>query len=425
MVTFYITTLGCKVNQYESQQIRQFLRSKGLSQTFKPDNADIAVVRTCCITKNASSKSRQAIKRIHKANPECVIIANGCLIDSKTEEKPEELNNLIFQRKNYPLEQVLEQVYGKLKTDEKIFDIGLKNYGLQTRAFLKVQDGCDGFCSYCIIPKIRTEISSKPLDNILKESRELVNSGHKEIVLTGVFLGAYGKETVKRNRWNERVNREFLELVDSVAQTPGLERLRLSSVEPGDISEELMEIYKCRGNLAPHFHISLQSGSSRVLKLMNRQYSSETFRHKIDLIKSSLHKPAVTTDLIAGFPGETEADFEDSLAMCRYCGFSKMHVFSYSSRSGTGAANMKGHLPAGVIKQRAAKLSQTGDKLAEEFRDSLVGEEAGVIIEDQENQSGKCERYLDIKLTEGCFERGKLVRSEILPGGKEAKPLFE
>ncbi|WP_094760254.1 tRNA (N(6)-L-threonylcarbamoyladenosine(37)-C(2))-methylthiotransferase MtaB [Sedimentisphaera salicampi] len=422
MVTFYITTLGCKVNQYESQQIRQFLQSIGLSQTFKPENADIAVVRTCCITRNASSKSRQAIKRIHKANPDCVIIANGCLIDSETEEKPQDIESLVLQRKNQQLEKILEQVCGKLKTEERIFESGLKNYGRQTRAFLKVQDGCDGFCSYCIIPKIRTDISSKPLENVLHEAQELVDSGHREIVLTGVFLGAYGKETVKRSRWRQSVNREFLKLVDSVAKMPGLERLRLSSVEPGDISEELMEIYKSRTNLAPHFHISLQSGSSRILKLMNRQYDSETFRQKIDLINESLHKPAVTTDIIAGFPGETEADFRKSIEMCRYCGFSKIHVFSYSSRKGTGAENLNGHLPAGVIKQRAAELAELGDRLAEKYRNSLAGQEAAVIIENENAQSGKCERYLDIKLTEGNFRRGQLVRAKILPSGKEAAP---
>jgi threonylcarbamoyladenosine tRNA methylthiotransferase MtaB len=309
----------------------------------------------------------------------------------------------------------------------------LTSFKEQTRAFLKVQDGCDGVCSYCIIPKIRPEVQSKPIEDAVFEAKALVSAGHKEIVVTGVNLGAYGRQTVRKTEGERQrsgspaasqvsrhsgtgrtedggqraeqrtsnierptLKKEALSvLLDRLAGVEGLRRIRVSSLEPGDISEGLLDVFCRHKNIMPHIHLSVQSGSDRILRRMRRQYGAEELREKIALIKSRLDRPAITCDLIVGFPGETEEDFQQTVELAKWAGFSKMHVFPFSARAGTPAAKMKDRIQPKVVKERAEVLRKLGDELAFKFREQFVGESCEVLFEGSKDGQafGHCERY--------------------------------
>jgi threonylcarbamoyladenosine tRNA methylthiotransferase MtaB len=333
MKTFAIETLGCKVNQYETQQIRQFLEQQGLEFVTSNDRPELLIVNTCCVTHTASAKSRQAIRRGQKLNPAAVLLVSGCLPSAPESELTglardlhlvshqdnivDELTRLIAQGKagysrslGPPLRK--KPTYIKATNGPKIKDKNelqhrpafgpLNRFKGQTRAFLKIQDGCDGNCSYCIIPHTRPKIRSKPIELVLKEAHALVQSGHKEIVLTGIFIGAYGQNTVKRKNWSQLQQNHLAKLLQKISSVPGLARIRLSSLEPGDVTDELLEAYQRCPNLMPHLHLPLQSGSQRILALMRRQYTINQFYRAVEKIKHKLDRPAITTDIIVGFP---------------------------------------------------------------------------------------------------------------------------
>lgn len=285
----------------------------------------------------------------------------------------------------------------------------LTSFSGHSRAFLKIQDGCDGQCSYCIIPKIRTKVSSKPLAVVLAEAKALVASGHKEIVLTGVFLSAYGQDTVRRRRWSPGPNR-LAELVDKVAQVSGLARVRLSSLEPGDVTVELLDKFSKHKNLAPHLHLALQSGADEILRRMGRQYRAGDFTQAVGAIRDTLDRPAITTDIIVGFPGETDANFLETLNLAKEIGFSKMHIFSFSRRAGTAAAKMQPVVPSGVIKERSKVLRDLDKELQDKFRRQFIGEKMGVIVEDTDPPRGRCGRYFMVELrAPDGVQKGHLV----------------
>ena len=264
-----------------------------------------------------------------------------------------------------------------------------------TRAFLKVQDGCDGYCSYCIIPRTRPKVRNKPVAEVLEEAQNLVNAGHKEIVVTGIFLGAYGLETVRRKRWEKQENPELAKLLKKLSRVDGLARIRLSSLEPADVTAGLLEVMANCHNIMPHLHLSLQSGSDEILKKMGRQYRTDEFLEKVKLIKDKLDRPAITGDFIVGFPGETKSDFEKTSQIAKDVGFSRMHVFPFSVRQGTPAAKMENLIDDRVIKNRCQQLRQLGEKLSFDFRQQFIGEEIEVLIEATTGDviSGRAERY--------------------------------
>lgn len=430
MKTFCITSLGCKVNQYESHKIAQFLIEQGFKQVLEPSSADLAIVHTCCVTHSASSKSRQMIRRALKLSSHCKVVATGCLPDADKQEIGDLDSLAAFVSKKDDLKQALLNIIShstisrtanaykiKDKNDfseikpNKISNLQQQPDNIQpleqnSRAFLKIQDGCDGFCSYCIIPKIRTKISSRDQIEILEEAKQIVDEGHKEIVLTGIFLGAYGQDTVKRKNWDNQKQNGFIELVAQIADIKGLKRLRLSSLEPGDVTDELLELFNKHHNIAPHLHLSLQSGSSRILKKMNRQYDAEQFKDCLRRVKLYLDRPAITTDIIVGFPGETEQDFNETIEMVKFAEFAKIHVFSFSRRKGTAAYNMKGQIPSQIIKQRSTALSELDKQLQKEFRQKFAGEKISVVVENEKHQTGRCERYFEVKLKNTTLERG-------------------
>ena len=483
MRTFSIYTLGCKVNQYESAQIRQFLEGLGLAAVKPIEKPDLFVINTCCVTATASAKSRQYIQRAKKLNKSAKKVIIGCLTALKTNELRIKENKSTFllagrdglAGKLYTIvggarspvpERDASRRGCSLTNSTNISDIAqhssikpddeqkintftgltslpklplLTAFKEHTRAFLKVQDGCDGLCSYCIIPKIRPDVQSKPIFEAVSEAKALVSAGHKEIVVTGVCLGAYGRQTVRRN-WipdrrtkeaaiedkeaygrqtvrragdevsrgsenlefriekEERKQEELKDLLEELARIPDLARIRVSSLEPGDISEELLDVFCKHSNIMPHIHLSVQSGSDNILRRMCRQYSADELREKIALIKSRLDRPAITCDIIVGFPGETEEDFQQTVELAKWAGFSKMHVFPFSARAGTAAAKMKDRIQPKVVKERAEILRKLGDCLGRKFREQFVGETCEVLIEDTEPPSGRCERYFMVYL---------------------------
>jgi threonylcarbamoyladenosine tRNA methylthiotransferase MtaB len=428
MTSFSILTLGCKVNQYESQQIRQLLEAAGLRQVDPADSPQLLVINTCTVTHTASAKSRHLLHQARKQNPQAVVIC-GCLPSVQTDELTATGDNVHVVKDRCELAATLRRLVRTESTtpdsncpvhpdtvpirpenDAKVKSKNdlppspdlpaLTSFQGQTRAFLKVQDGCDAFCSYCIIPTARPLVRFKKLDEILAEARSLVTAGHREIVLTGVHIGAYGQTTTHRRQWSTPGNPHLPNLLDQVAQIPGLSRIRLSSLHPEDVTPQLMDVFADHPNLLPHLHLSLQSGSDTVLRRMGRPYGADEFRAKVALIRSRLDRPALTTDIIVGFPGETDAEFDETLALAREVAFAKMHVFAFSSRKGTAAARMRPKVAPAAIKARSQSLRALDRDLQAQFRDQFLGETAQVLIETANDNllTGRAERYFEVEI---------------------------
>ena len=452
MKTFSINTLGCKVNQYETQQIHELLEQLGLHKCEPPKKPDLVVINTCCVTHTASAKSRQYIRKAQKLNPGAAVVVCGCLPTVQTSELNNTIKNvhLIGDREN--LAETLSQIARgnaaasclqspqsssnintiiKAENGTKIkFKKELNNHLAlppltsfkdQTRAFLKVQDGCDGYCTYCIVPKTRPFVHNKPLKAVLREAKSLVKAGHREIVVTGVFLGAYGQESVRRKNWPNGQNDNLAILLDKMAKIPHLARIRLSSLEPGDVTPQLLDIFNKHTNIMPHLHLSLQSGSDAVLKKMCRQYNSDTFRKKVESAKLWLDRPAITTDIIVGFPGETDADFEQTIKLAKDVGFAKMHVFSFSPRKGTAAANMQNRVNIKIIKERSKILHSLNTELSQKFQQQFIGETAEILLENDDGQIySRSERYFMVYLekTWKKLKKNDLIRTKLVRYGE-------
>jgi threonylcarbamoyladenosine tRNA methylthiotransferase MtaB len=456
MHTFTIFTLGCKVNQYESQQIRQFLIQSGLTQVEAGDRPDLVIINTCCVTHTASAKSRRSVHHAQRHRPKAVVVC-GCLPAAGTDELAIDAENLhVVHDRNHlastlsllvatypttpdqartdPVETPSPRHFNdtiiRPKADQKVkpkHDLDAEDslpapafFQGQTRAFLKVQDGCDAFCTYCVIPIARPGVLSKPLPDVVAEARTLVAAGHNEIVITGVHVGAYGLPSI-RNRHTTppmvgatpcgcpgqaqgpapTAHAMLPDLLAEVAQVDGLARIRLSSLDPADVTERLMDVFASHPNIMPHLHLSLQSGSNDVLRRMARPYNADQFRAKIALIRSRLDRPAITTDIIVGFPGETDSDFAQTLTLAKEVAFSKMHVFVFSARKGTAAARMQDKVPSEVKKERSRILRDLDTELQSQFRRQFLGETAQVLIETlKPTLSGRSERYFTVQLDE-------------------------
>jgi threonylcarbamoyladenosine tRNA methylthiotransferase MtaB len=448
MKTFAINTIGCKVNQYESQQIRELLERFGLNQveTFQ-SVPDLVVINTCCVTLSASAKSRQRIRKAQKLSPDAIIVVCGCLpavqILRLCSGQAGELNNpgknihLVKHRETIAatLSRIInngkdavsnsQSQNNNIKTENNS-KIKLKNhvelpkltqltsFKGHTRAFLKIQDGCDGYCTYCIVPKTRPIVQNKPIEAVLQEAKALVEACHKEIVVTGIFVGAYGQKSVRRKNWANQQNDKLADLLDKMGEIPNIARIRVSSLEPGDVTPRLLDTFCNNRKIMPHLHLSLQSGSNAVLKKMCRQYNADEFKEKIALIKSRLDRPAITTDIIVGFPGETEADFEQTVELAKEAGFAKMHVFSFSKRAGTAAAGLQDTVNNRVIKERSRVLLDLNAELGYKFREQFVGEMAEILVENE--SKGRSERYFMVHLENSSKkpQKGELVRVRLV-----------
>jgi threonylcarbamoyladenosine tRNA methylthiotransferase MtaB len=450
--SFAILTLGCKVNSYESQQIRQLLETSGLTQVDAAQAPQLVVINTCCVTHTASAKSRHLINQAQKHGPEAVVIC-GCLPAVETDELKAIGENVHVVKNRCDLAATLRRLVhtkstapdsappppatagvtalphehptdafirpesdSKVKSERELCppeDLPpLTSFRDQTRAFLKIQDGCDAFCSYCIIPTARPVVRFKKPEEILAEAAALVSAGHKEIVLTGVHIGSYGQTTARRHKWPTPENPHLPALLDKVAKIPGLSRIRLSSLDPADVTPTLLDVFSKHSNLMPHLHLSLQSGSDNVLRRMARPYTADDFRSKVALIRSCLDRPAITTDIVVGFPGETDADFDQTVALAKEVAFAKMHVFVFSSRKGTAAARMQPKVPAEIKKARSQVLRDLDLALQSRFRSQFLGETAQVLIETTNGHpTGRAERYFEVQVVDRSHESYESHRS--------------
>ncbi len=465
---YRLVTLGCKVNQYESQQIRELIESFGLVPGCEGDHLDLAVVNTCAVTSEAGRKNRQAIRRLTRSGQTPVIVVGcGASADAnRIRELPgvaavlghdvdvnAEIRGILSGRNARNLSGVSDTLASrvnftgepqKVVGNEVLINPGgatanrsstqpltpssplpilssslpvvkaeaseigrIDGFAGHQRAFLKVQDGCDAFCTYCIIPQLRPTLRSKSIDAAVSEARSLVEAGHREIILTGIFLGAFGRTTAIRKRFDRGVS-SLATLVRSIARIDGLERLRLSSLEPGDVDRALLEVLVSEKACVPHLHLPLQAGSPNVLRRMNRQYTQENFIEMVDRVRNSLDRPAISTDILVGFPGETEADFAETLAVARDSEFCKIHAFPFSSRDGTAAAKWRDQfVPRDIARERLTRLRDLEQEMSVRFRLEFLGEVERVIVEggsDSDRSAGgadrichgRADRYFDI-----------------------------
>ncbi len=474
---YRLTTLGCKVSQYESQQIRDLFSSLGVDRAGPGETPDIAVVNTCTVTARASSRSRRAIRRIARGGSAPVIVVGcGATADAERLGKLDcvdavigldtdvctELRTLVIHRlqstQTHPLDDAMKLAEPAAKRPDangddvwmipgasnkrrrgmapqtastpldimtpklpvvkpdRVLNEKIREFADHHRAFLKIQDGCDAFCAYCIVPRLRPVLRSKPIDVAVAEAHDLVRAGHREICVTGICLGAYGRDTAVRKRRNaetqKRRNEEtgmggsvgtggrfsspyatsigpspLAELVEALARVDGLERVRLSSLEPCDVDESLLSVLSAHKACMPHLHLPLQSGSPMILGRMNRQYTPEAFVELVDVLRGRLDHPAITTDILVGFPGETDMDFQATLDVARHVGFLKIHAFPFSPRPQTAAEKwQEDFVPPAKIRKRMAQLAQVEQACSLAYRRTLLGRIERVLVERTETR---------------------------------------
>jgi len=370
MPSFWIYTLGCKVNQYESQYVREGLLRLGFQEANPGEKVDLCIVNTCTVTAESDLKSRKIIRQLARRHPEARIVVMGCY----AARAPQELAQLPGVVELLPDKAQLPQWLAQLGLVDP--PQGISSFGSRHRAFVKVQDGCQQHCRYCIIPLVRPVLRSRAVREVLEEIHRLVSAGYREIVLTGIHLGHYGRDLPAPQP-------TLADLVAAILELPGTFRLRLSSLEAVEVTPELLQIMADRPDrLCPHLHLPLQSGSNKMLERMGRPYRLEDFLRVCDQVRARLDNPALTTDILVGFPGETDRDF---LATCRaveQVGFSKIHIFPFSPRPGTAAAQMPDRPPSEVVRRRCAQLQEIGRQLRRRYMDSLLGRSIEVLAEE-------------------------------------------
>ena len=417
-----VATLGCKVNQYETELVRQGLQQIGYTDCEGDASADVCVVNTCTVTSEGDSKSRQVIRRMHRQNPDARIVVMGCYATRAPEEVAD-------------LPGVAEVVTDKREIPDLlnrfgVIDVptGLQGFSGRHRAYVKVQDGCLLRCSYCIIPHVRPKLTSRPFEHIVDEVRNLVEAGHREVVLTGIHLGHYGVD------WNRNKPKEdwvrLAHLLERLCQLPGEFRIRLSSIEATEVTRELIRILaENSSRIVPHLHLCLQSGSDSVLRRMRRRWGTRMFLDRCRLLREALDQPAITTDVIVGFPGETEEEFSQTMRTCEAAGFSKIHAFPFSARRGTPAAEMKDQIPKALRSERVARLGELERELQSSYFDSLVAKTLELLVEsndpvvslgggrdDASVVRGTTCRYVPAEFIDesGSYETGQLLKVQVV-----------
>jgi threonylcarbamoyladenosine tRNA methylthiotransferase MtaB len=371
--TCRLLTFGCKVNQYETQYVKETLELNGYREADEHEPADLWIVNTCTVTHEADAKARQHLRAIHRDQPNARIVVMGCYAT----REPDTLAKLPGVTAILPDKATLLESLRPFGIEKQVD--GISRFDGHQRSFVKVQDGCLLNCTFCIIPSVRPHFRSRPLAEIVAEVERLLTTKTREIVLTGIHLGHYGIDLSRgfpKARWTR-----LWHLVDRLARLPGEFRIRLSSLDAAEVQEELIRVLAEHPRVCPHLHICLQSGSDRVLARMKRRYHADSFRRRCTRIQRLLDRPALTTDIIVGFPGETEADFEDTCALAREVGFAKIHVFPFSARRGTPAARFADQLPPEVIQERRTRLLELDAELRSTFIRRLVGSRLDVLVE--------------------------------------------
>ena len=429
-MNFNIISFGCKVNSYESEFMKEQLIKNGYIYSDDYKTSDIVIVNTCSVTNTADNKCKKMIRSVRRENSKCILMVCGCT----SENNREKLNELDIDIMigNNEKSKVVELISNFIKDRTKFvkfyntrnvpFEVmEIDEFSDMTRAYVKIQDGCNNFCAYCIIPYVRGNIRSKDIDVAYNEIKSLVEKGHKEIVFTGINTGAYGKEHGKY---------DLVDLIQRISVLDGLERIRISSIEITEIDDRLINEMKVNNKLCGHLHVSLQSGSERILKLMDRKYTKAEYEEKINKLRDARPNINLTTDVIVGFPGETEEDFLECVDYCKKIGFSKIHVFPFSKREGTKAAGMSNQLDNAVKKHRARRLIEIDDKLQKEYNDKFLGMKVNVLVEEvvDGKSVGHTENFLKVIIDEvldtnrcyGCmiydtditYVMGKVVENE-------------
>ena len=399
--SFTTYNLGCKVNAYELSAISSLLLERGFVED--NNNPSVVIINTCSVTATADQKSRQHIRKMQKMFPNAVIAVMGCYAQGNYEFIKDEIKPTILlgtsHRKDVVelIEKALNEGGSYVNVDEntrqfEYEELGITSYSENVRAFLKIQDGCNNFCTYCIVPYRRGKMRSRSKENVLKEAEYLVKQGYQEIVLSGIHVGGYGQDLKDCS---------FSSLVEELSNIPGLKSLRISSIEESEIDDKLINLIKDNDNLAKHLHIPLQSGANHVLNLMNRKYTREQFIEKVKRVKALMPEVMISGDVIVGFPQESEEDFLDTYKLCEEC-FDMLHVFPYSLRPGTVAARMDGQISPDCKKKRSKVLLELSDKLYEKFASKFIGQDVTVLIEkyDQEKgiNIGHTSNYLEVEI---------------------------
>lgn len=384
--------LGCKVNAYETEAMQEMLEHAGYEIVPFQEGADIYVINTCTVTNIADRKSRQMLHRARKMNPDAVVVAAGCYVQAQAEKQVIDpcIDIVLGNNKKQDLLtalQAYEEAHGDLR---EVIDINhtkeyenlhLTKQGEHTRAYIKVQDGCNQFCSYCIIPYARGRVRSRAKEDVVAEVTDLAKNGYQEVVLTGIHLSSYGIDFENEDN--------LLSLIRAVHEIEGIKRIRLGSLEPRIITEEFVQAIAALPKMCPHFHLSLQSGCNETLKRMNRRYTSEEFYEKCEILRKYFEKPALTTDVIVGFPQETEEEFETTYEFLKKICFYETHIFKYSKREGTKAAVMQGQIPEQIKAKRSARLIELGEKNRRAYEESFLGKTVEVLVEEKSDVNGK------------------------------------
>lgn len=384
--------LGCKVNAYETEAMQEMLEHAGYEIVPFQEGADIYVINTCTVTNIADRKSRQMLHRARKMNPDAVVVAAGCYVQAQAEKQVIDpcIDIVLGNNKKQDLLtalQAYEEAHGDLR---EVIDINhtkeyenlhLTKQGEHTRAYIKVQDGCNQFCSYCIIPYARGRVRSRAKEDVVAEVTDLAKNGYQEVVLTGIHLSSYGIDFENEDN--------LLSLIRAVHEIEGIKRIRLGSLEPRIITEEFVQAIAALPKMCPHFHLSLQSGCNETLKRMNRRYTSEEFYEKCEILRKYFEKPALTTDVIVGFPQETEEEFETTYEFLKKICFYETHIFKYSKREATKAAVMQGQIPEQIKAKRSARLIELGEKNRRAYEESFLGKTVEVLVEEKSDVNGK------------------------------------
>lgn len=416
--------LGCKVNAYETEAMQQMLEEAGYEIVPFTEEADVYVINTCSVTNMADRKSRQMLHRAKNKNPQAVIVAAGCYVQTKEAQAAEDdaIDIILGNNKKHELVQTLEEYFKTHEKIEELIDINeakpeyeelyMDSPTEHTRAFIKVQDGCNQFCSYCIIPYARGRVRSRQITSVLEEVQRLAENGYREVVLTGIHLSSYGVET----------GESLLHLIQEIHKIDKIERIRLGSLEPKIVTETFAQELGKLQKVCPHFHLSLQSGCDETLKRMNRRYTTQEYRKGCEILRRYFAHPAITTDVIVGFPGETEEEFEKTVAFLQDIHFYEMHIFKYSKRQGTKAAQMPQQVPESIKNERSARLIALGEHMSKEFREYYRNKEVEVLFEEESCFDGKdfyigyTKEYVKVakasaQSLENRFVSGKLIKA--------------
>lgn len=409
--------LGCKVNAYETEAMQEMLEKNGYEIVPFKEGADIYIINTCTVTNMADRKSRQMLHRAKKMNPDAIVVATGCYVQAKENsgEVDECIDVIIGNNRKKDLIEILEQHIQKAVIDinhtKEYEEMHLSKTAEHTRAYIKVQDGCNQFCTYCIIPFARGRVRSRAKDDVIREVTELARNGYKEVVLTGIHLSSYGVDLDSE---------DLLSLILAVNEVEGIERIRLGSLEPRIITEEFAKTIAGLPKMCPHFHLSLQSGCDETLRRMNRRYTSEEYYEKCQLLRKYFDNPALTTDVIVGFPGETEEEFAKSKAFVDKVDFYETHIFKYSKRQGTKAAVMDNQVPEQIKTLRSNELLELDQQKRAKYESNFLGKEVEVLMEEsiqingETFQVGHTKEYVKIALQTEANLQNQVINVEIV-----------